>query len=384
MDYQVSMTTAGITLHDGDTMEVQAGGVATSTTAFGGPQWATINVESGGVANSTVLSGAVAIEFVEPNGADNNATVNNGTELEIEGNASKGPGTGTGATVNNGGELPVDGFGVANNATINKGGNEFVDGTDNNATLSGGRQFIQRGNTPGVVNETTILSDGLSAGLRASPMTRTMLGGGTGCRFRRHRQQTRPCTAAACRKSTAVASRTAPPCSPAAPWRSSATGRPSVSRCESAGNLIIGSGASRQRRPDQRRHRDRAARRHRRLPAVSRRHGIRLLGRDGSGRTDRQRRLPGDQVGRIDIGRDGVERRHLVDPRLCLRREHFERRHAKHFLSRHRQRRSRVGERRSSAPAVRRRALRSTAAGHRSFRPAARQDRLKLSGFFNR
>ena len=161
MDYQVSMTTAGITLHDGDTMEVQAGGVATSTTAFGGPQWATINVESGGVANSTVLSGAVAIEFVEPNGADNNATVNNGTELEIEGNASKGPGTGTGATVNSGGELLVDGFGVANNATINKGGNEFVDGTDNNATLSGGRQFIQRGNTPGVVNETTILSDGL-------------------------------------------------------------------------------------------------------------------------------------------------------------------------------------------------------------------------------
>ena len=105
MDYQVSTTTAGITLHDGDTMEVQAGGVATSTTAFGGPQWATINVESGGVANSTVLSGAVAIEFVEPNGADNNATVNNGTELEIEGNASKGPGTGTGATINSGGEL---------------------------------------------------------------------------------------------------------------------------------------------------------------------------------------------------------------------------------------------------------------------------------------
>ena len=160
MDYQVSTTTAGITLHDGDTMEVQAGGVATRTTAFGGPQWATINVESGGVANSTVLSGAVAIEFVEPNGADNNATVNNGGGLEIEGNASKGPGTGTGATINNGGALTVDNFGVANNATINKGGNEFVDGTDNNTTLSGGRQFIQRGNTPGVANATIILSGG--------------------------------------------------------------------------------------------------------------------------------------------------------------------------------------------------------------------------------
>jgi autotransporter family porin len=49
---------------------------------------------------------------------------------------------------------------VANNATINKGGNEFVDGTDNNTTLSGGRQFIQRGNTPGVANATIILSGG--------------------------------------------------------------------------------------------------------------------------------------------------------------------------------------------------------------------------------
>ena len=212
MDYQVSTTTAGITLHDGDTMEVQAGGVVISTTAFGGPQWATINVESGGVANSTVLSGAVAIEFVEPNGADINATVNNGTELEIEGNASKGPGTGTGATINSGGQLLVDGFGVANTATINKGGNEIVDGTDNNATLSGGRQFIQRGNTPGVANATMILSGGFQQV--------TGVANGAQIAAAAHRTSfppasptTRPSTAAACRKSTPVVSQTGPQCS---------------------------------------------------------------------------------------------------------------------------------------------------------------------------
>jgi autotransporter passenger strand-loop-strand repeat protein len=163
-DYQISSGTVstGITLNDGDTMEVQADGEVISTTAFGGPNWATINVENGGLANDTVLTGAVSVEFVEPGGADTNATVNNGGGLEIEGNASKGPGTGTGATINSGGQLLVDGFGVANTATINKGGNETIQaaGTDNNATLSGGRQFVQGGNAPGVANATTILSGG--------------------------------------------------------------------------------------------------------------------------------------------------------------------------------------------------------------------------------
>jgi len=111
-DYQISSGTVstGITLNDGDTMEVQADGEVISTTAFGGPNWATINVENGGLANDTVLTGAVSVEFVEPGGADTNATVNNGGGLEIEGNASKGPGTGTGATINSGGQLLVDGL----------------------------------------------------------------------------------------------------------------------------------------------------------------------------------------------------------------------------------------------------------------------------------
>ena len=158
MDFQVSGSTAGVTLNDGDTMEVRSGGVATSTTALGAHT--TIDVENAGIANNTVLTGVGAEEFVEPGGVDNNATVNNATQLEIEGNASKGSGTGTGATINSGGFLLVDSFGSANTATINKGGNETVDGTDNNATLSGGKQFIQRGNAPGIANGTIILSGG--------------------------------------------------------------------------------------------------------------------------------------------------------------------------------------------------------------------------------
>ena len=233
MDYQVSTTTAGITLNDGDTMEVRAGGTVVSTTAFGGPKWATINVESGGVANSTVLTGAVAIEFVEPNGADINATVNNGAGLEIEGNASKGPGTGTGATINNGGALTVDDFGVANTATINKGGNETVDGTDNNATLSGGRQFVQRGNTPGVANATMILSGGFQQ-VTVSPTARRYRAAAHRTLFPPASPTTRPSTAAASRKSTPAVSQTGPQCSPAARWRSSATARLSVSRSTTA------------------------------------------------------------------------------------------------------------------------------------------------------
>jgi autotransporter passenger strand-loop-strand repeat protein len=232
-DYQVSSaTSSGITLHDGDTMEVRAGGTVISTTAFGGPDFTTIDVENGGVANSTVLTGAIAEEFVEPGGADNDATVNNGTQLEIEGNASKGPGTGTGATINSGGQLLVDAFGSANTATINKGGNETVDGTDNNATLSGGRQFVQLGNTPGVANATTILSGGLQQVTGVANAAQIL--GGAQESFPPASPTTRPSTVAACRKSTPAVSQTGPQCSRAARWRSSATARLSVSRSTTA------------------------------------------------------------------------------------------------------------------------------------------------------
>jgi autotransporter passenger strand-loop-strand repeat protein len=112
---------------------------------------------------SLIEGPATSIEEVDYGAADQGSIIGSGGLLEIAdgGDPNNGSATGTGETVNSGGELRVDGPGIANNATINKGGNEFVDGTDNNATLSGGRQFIQRGNTPGVANETTILSGGL-------------------------------------------------------------------------------------------------------------------------------------------------------------------------------------------------------------------------------
>ena len=235
-DYQISSGTVstGITLNDGDTMEVQADGEVISTTAFGGPNWATINVENGGLANDTVLTGAVSVEFVEPGGADTNATVNNGGGLEIEGNASKGPGTGTGATINSGGQLLVDGFGVANTATINKGGNETIQaaGTDNNATLSGGRQFVQGGNAPGVANATTILSGGFQQVTGVANGAQILGGAQDVVSAGIANSTTSP--AAACRKSTPAASQTGPQCSRAARWRSSATARLSVSRSTTA------------------------------------------------------------------------------------------------------------------------------------------------------
>ena len=180
-----------------------------------------------------MLTGAVSVEFVEPGGADTDATVNSGGGLEIEGNAIKGPGAGTGETVNSGGALRVDGGGVANTATINKGGSETIQaaGTDNNATLSGGRQFVQGGNTPGVANATMILSGGFQQVRRSHQ--RPDIGGG------------QDIVSAGIANSTTVSSggeqeidaggpATGPQCSPAARWRSSATARLSVSRSTTA------------------------------------------------------------------------------------------------------------------------------------------------------
>ena len=73
-DYQISSGTVsmGITLNDGDTMEVQADGVGHQ---HDGLWWAPVGDNKRrkrwSLPTSTVLIGAVSIEFVEPSGADN-------------------------------------------------------------------------------------------------------------------------------------------------------------------------------------------------------------------------------------------------------------------------------------------------------------------------
>jgi autotransporter passenger strand-loop-strand repeat protein len=159
------------TVEKSGTLEVDKGGEADDTVVYG-----TMDV-TGGAANRTILVGGTMNVGNGPWGADSdtevdgggvlnvlntgtsfNANVKNGTENVSNGGTSwwstidfgsqmtvDSGGIARSAKVNFGGAMTVDQGGVSYNATIN-GGNEYVSGIDENATLTNqGMQIVEAG-----------------------------------------------------------------------------------------------------------------------------------------------------------------------------------------------------------------------------------------------
>ena len=127
--YNVPPNAAGVTLNNGDVMNIDSGGTATDTTVnSGGNQY----VFSGGSASGTVLSG--------------------GTETVYSG------GSETGATVYSGGIETVSAGGSLTSAVVNSGGVDDVYGSAKKTNLKGGAENIEYGGSASgtVVNSNSV------------------------------------------------------------------------------------------------------------------------------------------------------------------------------------------------------------------------------------